>query len=75
MPPVSSIWIPVRRWAPAPGHPAGRTRQAAMPGNAAAEPTAVGPGRQGAGGCGCPERPSPYPGITLSDERFGENAR
>jgi hypothetical protein len=35
-----------------------------------------GPGRQGAGGCDCPERPSPCSGITLSDEgRQGERAR
>jgi len=27
-----------------------------------------GPGRPGAGRCGCPERPSPSSGITLSDE-------
>ena len=26
------------------------------------------PGRQGAGRCGCPDRPSSYSGITLSDE-------
>jgi hypothetical protein len=43
-------------------------RQAAMPGYAAADPARRSPGRQGAGGCGGPERPSPCFGITLSDE-------
>jgi hypothetical protein len=59
------------------GHPAGLTpRQAAMPGYAAADPARRGPGRQGAGGCGGPERPSPCFGITLSDEGGpGERAR
>ena len=38
-----------------------------MPGNAAAEPAAAAQAT-GAGGCGCPERPSSYSGITLSDE-------
>jgi hypothetical protein len=37
--PVSSIWILGRRWASAPDHPAAGTREAAMPGNAAAELT------------------------------------
>ncbi len=41
MPPVSSIWIPGRRWALASDHPAGRNPAGAMPGNAAAEPAAA----------------------------------
>jgi hypothetical protein len=40
----------------------------------AEKPAAAGPGRQGAGGCGCSERPSSYSGITLSDEG-GQGAR
>jgi len=39
-----------------------------MPGNAAAEPAAAVQAARGAGGCGCPERPSSYSGITLSEE-------
>jgi hypothetical protein len=34
-----------------------------------------GPGRQGAGGCGCPERPRPYSGVTLSDEEGSRRTR
>ena len=76
MPPVSSISITVRRWTTSPAHPAGRARETAMPGNIAVKPGCRGPGRRGAGGCGCPERPSPYSGITLSDEGGqGERAR
>ena len=58
---------PGGRWASALDHPAGRTRQAAMPGT----PRQSRPQRPrlpGAGRCGCPERPSPSSGITLSDE-------
>jgi hypothetical protein len=51
-----------------PGQSTARTRQAAMPGNAAAEPAAA---IQTAGrrGCCCPERPYPCFGITLSAGR------
>ena len=58
MPPVSSIWIPGRRWAPAPDHPAGPNPA----GGRARER------RGGAGRRGCPDRPFSYSGITLSDE-------
>jgi hypothetical protein len=75
MPPVSSIWVPGRRWAPGPDHPAGP--------NPAGGPTRErrggagrrGPGRQGAGGCGCPECPRPYSGVTLSDEEGSRRTR
>ena len=33
------------------------------------------PGRQGAGGCGCPECPRPYSGVTLSDEEGSRRTR
>ena len=75
MPPVSSIWIPGRRWAPALGHPAGRTPAGGHARVRRGGAGRHGPGRQGAGGCGCPERPSPCSGITLSDEGVRENAR
>jgi hypothetical protein len=58
MPPVSSIWIPGSKWAPAPDHPAGPNPA----GGRARE-------RRGGAGCrGCPDRPFSYSGITLSDE-------
>jgi hypothetical protein len=41
MPPVSSIWIPGRRWAPALGHPTVRNPAGGHAGNAAAEPAAA----------------------------------
>jgi len=41
MPPGSSIWIPGRRWAPARIIQRAGPRQAAMPGNAAAESAAT----------------------------------
>jgi len=50
-----------------PGQRTARTRQVAMPGNAAAELTAAAQTAKGAGGSGCP-RASTSPGITLSDE-------
>jgi hypothetical protein len=68
VPPVSSIWIPVRRWAPVPGSSSGPDPAG---GHARERRGGAGrhsPGRQGAGGCGCPERSSSYSGITLSDE-------
>jgi hypothetical protein len=68
MPPVSSIWIPGRRWAPAPDHPAGRNLAGGHARERRGGAGRRGPGRQGAGGCGCPERPSSYSGITLSEE-------
>ena len=68
MPPVSSIWIPGRRWAPAPDHPAGRNPEGGHARERCGGAGRRGPGHQGAGGCGCPERPSSYSGITLSDE-------
>jgi len=69
VPPASSIWIPVRRLAPASrGHPAGRTPAGGHARVRRGGAGYRGPGRQGAGGCGRPERPFPNSGITLSDE-------
>ncbi|SRR6266536_1882286 len=76
MPPVSSIWIPGRRWALASDHPAGRNPAGGHARERRGGAGRRGPGRQGAGGCGCPERPSSCSGITLSDEGGqGERAR
>lgn len=68
MPPVSSIWIPGRD-----GHHPWiiqrvRTRQAAQPGNAGAEPAAAARAAKAKGGCGGPVLPPPYSGTTLSEE-------
>ena len=76
MPPVSSIWIPGRRWALAPDHPAGRNPAGGHARERRGGAGRHGPGHQGAGRCGCPERPSSCSGITLSDEGGqGERAR
>ena len=48
-------------------HPAGRIRQAAGPGNAAAEPAAVVSWLAGRRRMRLPRTSAPYPGITLSD--------
>ena len=74
MPPVSSIWIPGRRWAPALGHPTVRNP---VGGHARERHGGAGrrsPDHQGAGGYGCPGASILYLGITLSDER-GEGER
>jgi len=68
MPPVSSIWIPGRRWALAPDHPAGRNPAGGHARERRSRAGRHGPGHQGAGRCGCQERPSSCSGITLSDE-------
>jgi hypothetical protein len=68
MPPVPSIWIPGRRWAPAADHPAGPNPAGGPARERRGGADRRGSGRQGAGGCGCPERPRPYSGVTLSDE-------
>ena len=68
MPPVSSIWIPGRRWAPALGHPTVRNP---VGGHARERHDGAGrrgPDHQGAGGYGCPGASVLYLGITLSGE-------
>ena len=76
MPPVSSIWIPGRRWALALDHPAGRNPAGGHARERRGGAGRHGPGHQGAGRCGCPERLSSCSGITLSDEGGqGERAR
>jgi len=76
MPPVSSIWIPGRRWALASDHPAGRNPAGGHARERRGGAGRHGPGHQGAGRCGCPERLSSCSGITLSDEGGqGERAR
>ena len=74
MPPVSSIWIPGRRWAPGPDHPAGPNPAGGRARERRGGIGRRGPGRQDAGRCGCPDRPSSYSGITLSDDKAEENA-
>jgi hypothetical protein len=52
------------------------TRQTVMPERAAGRADRHGPGRHGAAVNGCPKRPSPLPGIMLSNEGGqGERAR
>ena len=58
MPPVSSIWIPGRRWAPVPGHPTVRNPVGGHAQERHGGAGRRGPDHQGAGGHGCPERPS-----------------
>ena len=74
MPPVSSIWIPGRRWAPALGHPTVRNPVGGHARERHGGAGRRGPDHQGAGGYGCPEASVLYLGITLSDER-GEGER
>jgi hypothetical protein len=74
MPPVSSIWIPGRRWAPAPGHPTVRNPVGGHARERHGGAGRRGPDDQGAGGYGCPGASIFYLGITLSDER-GEGER
>jgi hypothetical protein len=67
MPRVSSIWIPGRRWAPAPDHPAGRNPAGCHARARRGEPAAT------AQAAGAPEDAAarsayPYTGITLSNE-------
>ena len=74
MPPVSSIWIPGRRWAPALGHPTVRNPVGRHARERHGGAGRRGPDHQGAGGYGCPGASVLYLGITLSDER-GEGER
>jgi hypothetical protein len=74
MPPVSSIWIPGRRWAPALGHPTVRNPVGGHARERHGGAGRRGPDHQGAGGYGCPRASILYLGITLSDER-GEGER
>jgi hypothetical protein len=74
MPPVSSIWIPGRRWAPALGHPTVRNPVGGHARERHGGAGRRGPDHQGAGGYGCPRASVLYLGITLSDER-GEGER
>ena len=74
MPPVSSIWIPGRRWAPALGHPTVRNPVGGHARERHGGARRRGPDHQGAGGYGCPGASVLYLGITLSDER-GEGER
>ena len=72
MPQVSSIWM-IRAGdgrQPRIIQRAG-IRQAAMPGTPRGA-SRHGSGHPGSGGCGCPERPLPRSGITLSDDRGQE---
>jgi hypothetical protein len=74
MPPVSSIWIPGRRWAPALDHPTVRNPVGGHARERHGGAGRRGPDHQGAGGYGCPGASVLYLGITLSDER-GEGER
>ena len=74
MPPVSSIWIPGRRWAPALGHPTVRNPVGGHARERHGGACRRGPDHQSAGGYGCPGASVLYLGITLSDER-GEGER
>ena len=74
MPPVSSIWIPGRRWAPAVGHPTVRNPVGGHARERHGGAGRRGPDHQGAGGYGCPGASILYLGITLSEER-GEGER
>jgi hypothetical protein len=67
MPPVSRSGSGPQMDA-SPGSSSGPEPGGPVPGKAEAEPGCRSPGRQGAGRCGRPDRPSSYSGITLSDE-------
>jgi hypothetical protein len=68
--PVSPIWSAGRRWAPVP-----RASSGPDPAGGHARERCGGASRQGAGGCGCPERSSSYSGITLNDEGWPGRTR
>ena len=74
MPPVSSIWIPGPRWAPALGHPTVRNPVGGHARERHGGAGRRGPDHQSAGGYGCPGASVLDLGITLSDER-GEGER
>ncbi len=59
---------PGPRWALPLDHPAGPDLAGGPARERWGRAGRCGPGRQGEGGCGCPELPSPYSGITLSEE-------